>query len=203
MDDLNQWAWRRDRDIAAGQIYLALEPSQRVHIRGMEEDPIKMWEKLAEVHVQKRPGVRFNAYDVLFNIRKKEDESLVSLMGRVDTAIQDIKALRTKDFKLEDADDKLTCMAMIRALPADYSSFVSSLLLLEKLDKAKLQDAFIAEESNRKPCPTVESPIALHTSTPSTSTSQCTFCQSNGHPIDQCFAYKRMQVQAVKERKKK
>ncbi|TDL27179.1 hypothetical protein BD410DRAFT_812260 [Rickenella mellea] len=143
-------AWRRDRDIAAGQIYLALEPSQRVHIRGMEEDPIKMWEKLAEVHVQKRPGVRFNAYDVLFNIRKKEDESLVSLMGRVDTAIQDIKALRTKDFKLEDADDELTCMAMIRALPADYSSFVSSLLLLEKLDKAKLQDAFIAEESN--PC---------------------------------------------------
>jgi len=79
--------WRLNRDIAAGEIYLSLEPSQLVHIKNLEEDPVQMWKKLESVHLQKRPVTRFNAYDALFSIRKEDNESLSSLMSRVDEAM--------------------------------------------------------------------------------------------------------------------
>ena len=44
-------------------------------------------------------------------------------------------------------DDELACMAMIHALPQDYTSFVSATLLLTDLDKEKLQSAFVTEEA--------------------------------------------------------
>jgi gag-polypeptide of LTR copia-type len=68
-------SWRRDRYIAVGQIYLALEPCQKVHVKGLEEGPVKMWAKLQSVHLQKCPATRFNALDGLFSIRKQEDET--------------------------------------------------------------------------------------------------------------------------------
>jgi len=72
-------AWRVNRDIAAGEIYLSLESSQCVHVKNMEEDPVQMWKKLESVHLQKRLITRFNAYDALFSIRKEENETLSSL----------------------------------------------------------------------------------------------------------------------------
>ncbi|KAG6839286.1 hypothetical protein H0H93_005719, partial [Arthromyces matolae] len=41
-------------------------------------------------------------------------------------------------------------MSMIRALPQDYSAFVSTLLLHDKLDKATVQQAFVTEETQRQ-----------------------------------------------------
>ena len=41
---------------AAGEIYLLVENDQRVHFRGHEEDPIKMWELLEAAHLSKKPG---------------------------------------------------------------------------------------------------------------------------------------------------
>ncbi len=78
-------AWNLKLDKAAGYIFLAVEDNQKVHFASISDDPVKMWAALAAVHLQKRPGARFNAYDDLFSIRKQEDESLQSLMNRVDT----------------------------------------------------------------------------------------------------------------------
>ena len=86
-----------------------------------------MWVKLESVHLQKRPGARFNAYDALFSIKKLPDESLQALMTRVDTAMEQIQNLRPDSFTLEEMDKELVCMAMIRSLPGEYSSFASSL----------------------------------------------------------------------------
>ncbi len=47
------------------------------------------------------------SYDDLFSISKQEDESLQSLMNRVDTAIHRIQDLRPKDFTLSNLDDEL------------------------------------------------------------------------------------------------
>ena len=58
--------WKAKAEKAAGEIYLAVENDQRVHFRGSEEDPVKMWTLLEQAHVQKKPGARFNAYDDLF-----------------------------------------------------------------------------------------------------------------------------------------
>ncbi|MGH7240483.1 MAG: hypothetical protein ACREHG_10545, partial [Candidatus Saccharimonadales bacterium] len=49
-------AWQSRADKAAAALYLALEDSQRCHIIGIEDDPIKIWSKLSEVHIQKCPG---------------------------------------------------------------------------------------------------------------------------------------------------
>ena len=61
-----------------------VETSQTVYLKGKEEDPVAMWEALKSVHLQQKPGARYNAYDDLFSIRKQEEESLQSLANRVD-----------------------------------------------------------------------------------------------------------------------
>ena len=43
-DELEKWEMKAEK--AAGEIYLLVENDQRVHFRGHEEDPIKMWELL-------------------------------------------------------------------------------------------------------------------------------------------------------------
>jgi len=45
-----------------------VDNTQRVHFRGIKDDPVQMWGALKKVHMQKRPGTRFNAYDALFSI---------------------------------------------------------------------------------------------------------------------------------------
>ena len=57
-------------------MFFMVEPMQRVHFRGIKDDPVKMWEALEAVHMQKRPGTCFNAYDDLFSIRKRDDVSV-------------------------------------------------------------------------------------------------------------------------------
>ncbi len=143
-------AWNLKSDKAAGYIFLAVEDNQKVHFASISDDPVKMWAALAAVHLQKRPGARFNAYDDLFSIRKQEDESLQSLMNRVDTAIHRIQDLRPKDFTLSNLDDELGSMTLIRSLTEEYSAFSSSLLLMDKLEKATIQQAFVTEESQRR-----------------------------------------------------
>ena len=61
-----------------------VEPEQRIHLQGIEDDPVAIWSKLESVHLHKKPGARFNAYDDLFSIRKLEGESLQTLVNRVD-----------------------------------------------------------------------------------------------------------------------
>ena len=70
-------------------------------------------------------------------------------MNRVDESLRSIVNLRPKTFSLKDLDDELACMALICSLPEEYSHFTSSLLLLDTLDKNKLQSVFMTEELNR------------------------------------------------------
>ena len=50
------------------------------------------WEKLQRHHEDKSSLGRFNAYEDLFNIRKKEDEGMEELIVRVSTAMKRVKA---------------------------------------------------------------------------------------------------------------
>ena len=141
--------WKPRGQKAAGVLFLALEHEQRVHLGGIESDPIAIWAKLESVHLAQCPGACFNAYDGLFSIRKCPDESLQALMNRVDESLHSIVNLCPKTFSLKDLDDELVCMALIHSLPEEYSHFTSSLLLLDTLDKNKLQSTFMTEELNR------------------------------------------------------
>ena len=53
------------RTVLLPTVASTLEPGQCVHIQGLEEDPVKMWEALHRVYVQQQAGTRFNAYDAL------------------------------------------------------------------------------------------------------------------------------------------
>ena len=138
--------WEDKAEKAAGELYLLVSDEQKVHFAGISDDPCAMWKKLESIHLQKRPGARFNAYEALFSIKKAPDESLTALMTRVDTVMQQIQNLRPDSFTLSEMDKELVCMVLIRALPEEYSSFASSLQLLDKFEKEKIQEAFVAEE---------------------------------------------------------
>ncbi|KII82779.1 hypothetical protein PLICRDRAFT_82902, partial [Plicaturopsis crispa FD-325 SS-3] len=58
-------------------------------------------------------GTRFNAYDDLFSIRKCDDESLPTLVARVQAAMRDVVNLRPASFTLATLDDELRAMAMM------------------------------------------------------------------------------------------
>ena len=53
--------WDAKAERAAGEIYLLVESDQRVHFRGHEEDPVKMWGLLEAAHLSRKPGATFMA----------------------------------------------------------------------------------------------------------------------------------------------
>ena len=97
--------------------------------------------------MSKKPGARFNAYDNLFSIRKQPNESLQSLCARIDTSMQTIQDLHPTTFTLKEMDE-LHSMALIRSLPDEYKSLSQSLMLLDELNKNKIREAFLAEETS-------------------------------------------------------
>jgi hypothetical protein len=142
-------AWEAKLDKAAGWLFLMVEQEQRVHFQGIQDSPVKMWEALEAVHCQKKAGMRFNAYDELFSIRKLEEESLQSLINCVETAKRSIKEPRPSTFTLDMLDNELASMALIRLLLEEYSGFTLSLLLMDKLDKTTVHQAFVTEDLQR------------------------------------------------------
>jgi hypothetical protein len=56
----------------------------------------------------------------------------------MDAAMQQIKNLHSEDFSLNKLDEELLCMAMVKTFPEDYSHFVSTLILGDKLNKATI-----------------------------------------------------------------
>jgi hypothetical protein len=121
--------FRSAREKAAGDIYVHLSQSQRAHVRGIEDDPIAMWDKLSGIHSQQVPGMHFGAYNELLSVMKQPDESLQSVAGRVSEALARVQELRPESFTIVQLDKELAIMAMLCALPCDvYGNFVSSLM---------------------------------------------------------------------------
>lgn len=195
-------AERRDYDnrngIAAGLIYLAVGPAQRVHLNDIRDDPQKMWQTLLNTHRQKQAGSRFNAYDNLFLLEKTEDESLMTLASRVNRAMSDIKALRPDKYTLETQDQELESMALIRALGPEYDNFVSSILIMKgELKLSELLTAFQTEETQCRSreekaaraaaANPVFSPSPSRTPSTSSTTKVCAWCGITGHLEEDCF----------------
>jgi hypothetical protein len=182
--------WLKRAQKAAGELFLSVEPDQKSHFHGILSDPIRIWTTLRDVHMSKKPGARFNAYDTLFSIRKQPNESLQSLCARIDTSMQNIQDLRPTAFTLKELDDELHSMALIRSLPDEYKSLSQSLMLLDDLNKTKIREAFLAEETNsrRRGEETIAgtSDLALSSANTSKSDQECDFCGLTGHTSSEC-----------------
>jgi transposase InsO family protein len=202
--ETKQEDWDKMSDKAGGWLFLMVEPEQRVHFDGIKDDPVKIWKKLEDVHMVKKAGARFNAYDDLFSIRKKDEESLQSLTNRITLSVRKIQNLRPADFTLEKLDEELLSMAMIRALPSDYANFVSSILLMDKLDKDTIIQAFQNEENQRTHRSETESGAADKVLAASTLQELiCEFCHLKNHLMKDCFKYEKAKKEARKPRPKK
>ena len=196
--------WETKSDKAAGWLFLMVEDDQKVHFNEIKDDPVKMWTALEAVHMQKRPGHRFNAYDDLFSIRKQEDETLQTLINRVDAALRRIQDLRPTGFDLKQLDDELASMAMIRALPEEYSAFTSSLLLLDKLDKATIHQAFVGEEiQRRRRASDLATALSASSSSAASSATKCEFCGMKNHTMEKCYKFINAQKLAKDNSKKR
>jgi LTR polyprotein gag-polypeptide-like protein len=201
---LKDWSSRSDQ--AAGLIYLMVEPDQRIHLQGIEDNPIKIWLKLEEVHLIKKAGSRFNAYDDLFSIRKHSEETLQELVNRIESAMQRIKNLRSDAFTLDQLDKELQVMAMLRSLPEEYNHFVSSLLIQDKLEKTTVLEAFLTYQTQQQRRSDAEDTaakaLAASNQKPTLkrfSDKQCNFCNMKGHLESDCFRYKAFKKQAQEE----
>jgi len=69
------------------------------------------------IHLQKHPALGSMPYDALFSIRKQDDESLTSVMTRVDQAMQQVKDLHPLTFQLDDLDGELASISLIQSTP--------------------------------------------------------------------------------------
>ncbi|PIL36549.1 hypothetical protein GSI_00238 [Ganoderma sinense ZZ0214-1] len=167
-------------DLAAGKIWSCVEREQQTHLEAIRDDPVAMWAKLESVHMQKRPGTRFNTYNALLSLSKAENES--SLSTQASQLKSDMKALHPANFTLTQLNNELILMALICALPLDYASLRHTLLLDDSLTLDKLQDMFVALEN--QPGASSSTPalsnVALKLS--------CTFCGRPNHSEDQCFS---------------
>lgn len=133
-------------------------------------------------------------------------------MARVDQGMQNIKELRPDDFTLNKMDNELICMTLLRALPEEYSSFPSSLQMLDKFNKEKLQEVFMAEKQLRNrsgTAPTTErrTPACslLQHLLPALSVmnATCNFCSLPGHSQSACHRYRAVQQQAAQDAKER
>jgi hypothetical protein len=195
---------------AAGDIYIHLSQSQRAHVRGIEDDPIAMWDKLSSIHSQQVPGMRFGAYNELLSVTKQPDKSLQSVAGRVSEALVRVQELRPESFTIVQLNKELAIMAMLCALPRDvYGDFVSSLMCEKTLMHTDVESAFQIEqiERNTQDGPLVGSaalrtfgkPSSLHSNS-----DECPFCTIKGHAQEDCYKYKSARnntIKLVKERK--
>jgi hypothetical protein len=199
-----QAKWDVKADKAAGELYLACSVEQRMHIDTIQDDPVNIWTTLASIHLQQHPGARLSAWDNFFSIWKQPDESLSTLIARIEDGMSKIKELHPTGAKnaytIEDLDAELICMTMVRSLGEEYSHFASSLMLLKSLDKSELQAAFLAEESQRRHRP--EGPggdAALFTASATCHCHPgvtCYFCEQPGHCTHKCQAFKQAKSNA-------
>jgi hypothetical protein len=180
-----------NKEKAAGEIYAHLLVSQQMHVKGKEDNPVAMWRALSTVHQQQVPGMRFTAYNNLFNVVKDADKLLPSVAGCVMEALSEIKALRPASFTINDLDKELSLMAMLCSLPRNqYAEFVNGLMRTPSLSLATVQASFQTEQAEAQFVASAPrtAPKALAVIA-DTKKPICSFCGIANHTQERCFKF--------------
>jgi gag-polypeptide of LTR copia-type len=135
--------WLLKREEAAGIILNSLTPTQYVHIEGMMDDPVKMWNKLRSSHHSQEANSRYHSMQKLLSIHKEDSESLSDYITHVNSATNDLMALAPTTLTISDIVNEIGVHAAMSGLNhTEYGSFTSLLLLLGKLDRGTITTAF-------------------------------------------------------------
>ncbi|KAJ7460462.1 hypothetical protein B0H11DRAFT_1616339, partial [Mycena galericulata] len=89
----------------------------RTNCQNEQLSPSGVCVRMESIFAPRKAGARFNAYRTLTSIRLREDESLLSLSGRVAAAMRLLKDSRATGFTLDKADEELQVVILLMALP--------------------------------------------------------------------------------------
>jgi transposase InsO family protein len=197
--------YREHKEKAAGDILAHLSRLQQTHVKDKGSDTKGIWDALKLVHVQQVPGMRFSVYNELFSVVKGTDKTLPSVALRVKDALAHVKELRpatvklaigTRDYRINNLDNKLALMAMLRALPhKEYGDFMSSLIRQKDLTRADVEAALQLEQTerdaHRSPLLSPSGNTALRATAQAPRQNKlgvkCGFCTSDGHTEEDCY----------------
>ena len=110
--------WHGMNENAAGIIYSQVEPSIQSLIRDFLDDSVGMWKKLKDTYSQDNAASHFLILDEFLSISKQPEESLTSLVSRVEENMQKLRSARSSKLSLKQFEEELACMALIRSLCA-------------------------------------------------------------------------------------
>jgi hypothetical protein len=145
--------WRKQMDIAAGEIWSCIDESQQIHVEGKEDDPVEMWKALEGAHVQKKAITRFSAYTNLLRATLKSGESLQSLIEQTSKNMSIAKLSRPDGYTIDKLDEDLQIMALLDALPSEgpenaaYAILKGNLLLRDSLTLVDVKNAFTTQDA--------------------------------------------------------
>ena len=137
---------------AAGLIYNAVSPTIQPFLRDKMDNSKAMWDTLKSKFEQKNATSRFLILSELLSVQKQPEDSLSTLIGKVDSALLALRASNSASLTLESFQEELAYSSLIRALPDEFASFRSSLLLAKgaDIDYDKVKTAFLQEEQARQ-----------------------------------------------------
>ncbi|KAF9257097.1 hypothetical protein L218DRAFT_965630 [Marasmius fiardii PR-910] len=182
---------------ASALISMSVDDSQKPHIAPFRGDPKKMMEALKGVHMQQKAGNRFNALFDLLSIQKLAEETLSSLIGHVNSAIQLVRNLTpitvatdsflggTKPYDLNDLYNDLEAMSLIRSLPPEYETLTRQLLIGGHLSVEEIRTAFHAEESQQRALESAAAAVGGVYQRPMPQL-RCTWCTQLNHLEKDC-----------------
>jgi hypothetical protein len=124
----------------AGILWGMLSKDVKPLVKQHEDDPKALWEHLETIFAPRKAGARFNAYKTLTSIHLREDETLLSLTGRVSSAMRLLKESRPKTFTLNNADEELQAVVLLMALPDDPNYSVLKAPFEQSPDDLKVKD---------------------------------------------------------------
>ncbi|KAJ7647438.1 hypothetical protein FB45DRAFT_199201 [Roridomyces roridus] len=199
-----------DREKCVGYLWGMLSQDVKPLVKQHEDEPKALWEALEALLAPRKAGARFNAYKTLTSIRLREDETLLSLTGRVSSAMRILKDSRAKDFDLAKADEELHSVVLLMALPDDPKFTVLKGPFEQSstdLKVAEIEAAYTNHQAFRTAhqegdtnqlnplsglamaaTSSSQSNTALAV-VPTVQTALCAFCGLSGHGLAQCYKF--------------
>jgi hypothetical protein len=184
-------AWKAQRDAAASLIIKGLDNSQIVHVRGLEDDPEAMWEKLRMVHEPVGLSGAIGMWMELYALTYDGALPMKTFLGRV-TGI----AERLQRFYQVEVSDEQKIARMISSLPAEYSGLIRtldntdpSLITLDYVQKKILveDNTVRAEKAKRGENSATSNSEYGSSALAANSDVTCENCGGGGHTKERCW----------------
>ena len=184
-------AWKSRNDAAAELLVNVLDDDQLIHVRGLETEPAKMWERLKTVH--EKTGVTGSATDLWTRFHTAAyTNSSIPLRNHISTIHSYAEALER--LHSDKPSDTQIIAQIFTSLPPSYSTIIKILKNSEKADNLDyITEHILAEETTQKSADnfTIRPSTSALMATPKSNVicvnPVCKAANRVGHTIDNCF----------------